>query len=49
MDRDCKCKQCGYEWVSRLDERPKSCPRCKRYDWDEIGLEKAIVTAEAKE
>ena len=28
-----KCKRCGYEWDSRI-ENPKSCPRCKRYDWD---------------
>jgi len=28
-----KCKQCQYEWKSRK-EIPKSCPRCKRYDWD---------------
>lgn len=23
-----KCKKCGYEWQSRL-ENPKECPRCK--------------------
>ncbi len=28
-----KCKKCLYEWKSNL-ERPKSCPNCKRYDWD---------------
>jgi len=27
-----KCKLCGHEWDSRK-ENPKSCPRCKRYDW----------------
>jgi len=30
----CKCKQCGYEWKSRV-ENPSSCPKCKRYDWNE--------------
>jgi len=28
-----KCKRCGYEWDSRK-EKPKSCPNCKRYDWN---------------
>jgi Zn finger protein HypA/HybF involved in hydrogenase expression len=30
---DCKCLRCGNRWVSRV-ERPKACPRCKRYDWN---------------
>jgi len=30
---NCKCKQCGYFWVS-YKENPKQCPRCKRYDWN---------------
>lgn len=30
-----KCNQCGNEdWQSRV-EKPKACPRCKRYDWAE--------------
>ena len=29
-----KCDRCGYEWDSRKDS-PKSCPKCKRYDWDD--------------
>ena len=24
-----KCDKCDYEWQSRLDAAPKSCPRCK--------------------
>ena len=35
-----KCKICQYEWKSRTtigfilnDYTPKSCPKCKRYDW----------------
>jgi len=27
-----KCKKCKYEWVGKKEA--KSCPRCKRYDWD---------------
>ena len=30
-----KCKLCGYEWKPRQD-KAKSCPRCKRYDWEEV-------------
>ncbi len=28
-----KCLLCGYEWEARK-ELPKTCPRCKRYDWN---------------
>jgi predicted Zn-ribbon and HTH transcriptional regulator len=28
-----KCKRCGYEWKSRV-EKPLTCPRCKRYDYN---------------
>jgi len=28
-----KCNKCDYEWKSRI-ENPKSCPKCKRYDWN---------------
>ena len=27
-----KCKECGYEWLGRL-ENPKSCPECKSRKW----------------
>ncbi|MHA1685233.1 MAG: hypothetical protein ACTSYD_02370 [Candidatus Heimdallarchaeaceae archaeon] len=26
-----KHKRCGYEWQSRLDRLPRSCPWCKHY------------------
>ena len=29
---NCKCKICGYFWVSYKGQ-PKQCPQCKRYDW----------------
>jgi len=28
-----KCLKCGYEWEGKK-EKPKSCPKCKRYDWN---------------
>ena len=28
------CKRCGYDWVSRI-KKPKCCPRCKSYLWEE--------------
>jgi predicted Zn-ribbon and HTH transcriptional regulator len=30
-----KCKICNYEWKSKtiIGFIPKSCPKCKRYDW----------------
>ena len=32
---DCKCVRCGYTWVTIKETRPKVCPRCKSYHWDE--------------
>ncbi len=29
-----KCLKCGYEWISRLEGRPKACPECKNRKWD---------------
>ena len=31
-----KCLKCGHQWLTDLDRDPKVCPRCKRYDWNEI-------------
>lgn len=28
------CNQCGFEWSTKV-EKPKTCTRCKRYDWNE--------------
>jgi len=28
-----KCKKCGYEWTSRVDN-PKECPECKSRRWN---------------
>ena len=30
----CKCRKCGYEWISRV-KSPKTCTRCKSYTWKE--------------
>lgn len=32
-----KCVACNWEWRARI-MKPKSCPRCKRYDWEESKL-----------
>lgn len=29
-----KCDYCQYEWMRRTLEKPKRCPRCRRYNWD---------------
>ena len=36
----CKCLRCGHEWTARTDDKPISCPRCKRYDWNKWKLTK---------
>lgn len=28
------CKRCGYQWVPRVDTKPKSCALCKNHYWD---------------
>ena len=28
------CIRCGYEWMPRIESRPKSCPGCKQRSWD---------------
>ena len=28
------CLLCGYFWLSYII--PKQCPKCKRYDWNEV-------------
>ena len=28
-----ECRVCGHTWVSQVF-RPKTCPRCKSYDWN---------------
>jgi len=30
----CNCLKCGYTWESRA-EKPRACPACKMYRWDE--------------
>lgn len=29
------CKRCYYEWVGRIAETPRNCPRCKSPKWNE--------------
>ena len=31
--KQCTCDICGKEWITKK-EKPLSCPKCKRYDWD---------------
>ncbi len=29
----CRCR-CGHTWVSKAEERPRVCPKCKSPNWD---------------
>lgn len=40
-----KCLKCGYEWEGKPDA--KSCPRCKRYDWNSENKNDADATNSA--
>jgi Zn finger protein HypA/HybF involved in hydrogenase expression len=35
-----ECKQCGHKLRPSV-ERPKACPRCKSYRWNELRVDKA--------
>lgn len=30
-----ECKRCGYIWIPRTINKPKVCPKCKHYKWNE--------------
>jgi predicted Zn-ribbon and HTH transcriptional regulator len=30
----CRCR-CGHEWITRENERPRVCPKCKSPNWDQ--------------
>jgi len=29
-----KCTRCHYEWHPRMDDKPKTCPKCRSPYWD---------------
>lgn len=29
------CLKCGHKWVPRRPVKPRVCPNCKRFDWQE--------------
>ncbi len=31
---ECKCERCGHEWITRTEESPVVCPKCKSPYWD---------------
>jgi predicted Zn-ribbon and HTH transcriptional regulator len=31
---ECKCERCGHEWITRSEEAPIVCPKCKSPYWD---------------
>lgn len=31
----CHCQRCQYVWPTRAGFKPKVCPRCKSYSWDQ--------------
>ena len=30
----CKCERCGHKWITRSEEIPIVCPKCKSPYWD---------------
>jgi hypothetical protein len=47
----CGCERCGHTWITRTEEVPKVCSRCKRKDWndDNDGLIKPVVEKEIEQ
>jgi predicted nucleic-acid-binding Zn-ribbon protein len=33
------CLRCGYKWVPRHLNKPRSCPKCGSHHWDEPKIE----------
>lgn len=31
----CKRKNCGHEWIPRIEGKPVQCPKCKSTKWQE--------------
>ena len=31
---ECKCERCEHEWITRTEESPVVCPKCKSPYWD---------------
>ena len=29
-----KCERCGHEWIPRMKENPRVCPKCHSPYWD---------------
>jgi rubrerythrin len=36
------CQLCYYQWDGRMDRPPRTCPRCKRYDWGHQTVEQSV-------
>lgn len=40
----CTCERCSHKWITKSDETPKVCPKCKSPYWDtKKKEEKSIV------
>jgi len=31
---ECKCERCKHEWITRSEDAPIVCPKCKSPYWD---------------
>ena len=31
---ECKCERCNHEWITRSEDAPIVCPKCKSPYWD---------------
>ncbi len=29
------CKKCGHKWANRKGIKPRVCPKCKKYTWND--------------
>ncbi len=35
MKNKCLNPNCNHKWFQRNDKKPKVCPRCKSYHWED--------------
>lgn len=32
--KKCKCERCSHDWITRSNDTPKVCPKCKSPYWN---------------
>lgn len=36
QDEILTCSRCDYQWLPRINNLPRACPKCKSYNWKKV-------------